>query len=439
MTTMSTLIPLEISIRGNQSEAAASTGDVLDLGQSPIIHRHIDNMTTRMSPLLDSAPLSVAVAVLLVFVLSPMILCGNSLILTAVYRFKRLRTPSNYLLASLASSDLGVGLFLPVGMYLEITASNSENISDNLNIGLCLVPYCLIISLCSVSVLVMAAIAVDRFTSLAQPLRYNNLITHSSVERYIAAFWLYALLIGFSPLIYSQCITTSSSIRNCSFGSAVARPVQFFLFCSVYGPSALILLVCYCYIYVVARYHARAIYSVELSLRQHQDGSHCRYGQTLAITVGLFLCLWLPFQTFMLLDIFRGTRFLSDWTSIYLALPIFASSAVNPWVYGYRNSEVRTSVQRVMEELLSRLGFVPSHYGCPDLLTATHVDQAELNSFASHVRLCAVSPNRTTLLLIPSARHDTAEGSTGVTTIKETVVHLELPSEIHANGEKIGM
>ena len=188
-------------------------------------------------------------------------------------------------------------------MYLELTAS-SDNVSDNVNVGLCLIPYCLIISLCSVSVLVMAAIAVDRFTSLAQPLRYNNLITHTSVERYIAAFWLYALLVGFSPLIYSQCIAASSSIRNCSFGSAVASPVQFFLFCSVYGPSALILLVCYCYIYVVARYHARAIYSVELSLRQHQDGSHCRYGQTLAITVGLFLCLWMPFQVSVIIPIF---------------------------------------------------------------------------------------------------------------------------------------
>lgn len=52
---------------------------------------------------------------------------------------------------------------------------------------------------------------------------------------------------------------------------------------------------CYCYIYVVARYHARAIYTVELSLRQ-QDYSHTRYGQTLAITVGLFICLWMPFQ-----------------------------------------------------------------------------------------------------------------------------------------------
>lgn len=144
-------------------------------------------------------------------------------------------------------------------------------------------------------------------------------------------------------------------------------------------------------------------------------------------------------QMCMLLDIFRGSRILSEWTSIYLALPIFASSAVNPWVYGYRNSEVRTSVQRVMEELLGRLGYVPSHYGCPDLLAATNADQAELNSFASHVRLCAVSPNRTTLLLIPATRQDTAEGSTGVTTVKETVVHLELPPEVQANEEKAVM
>jgi hypothetical protein len=92
-----------------------------------------------------------------------------------------------------------------------------------------------------------------------------------------------------------------------------------------------------------------------------------------------------------------------------------------------------------MEELLGRLGFVPSHYGCSELLAAANADQAELNSFASHVRLCTVSPNRTTLLLIPSARQDTADGSTGVTTVKETVVHLERPPEIETNGEKVGM
>lgn len=51
------------------------------------------------------------------------------------------------------------------------------------------------------------------------------------------------------------------------------------------------------YVYLVARAHARAIYTVELSFRhQTQTLALPRYGQTLAVTVGAFLILWLPFQ-----------------------------------------------------------------------------------------------------------------------------------------------
>lgn len=107
----------------------------------------------------------------------------------------------------------------------------------------------------------------------------------------------------------------------------------------------------------------------------------------------------------MLSDVITGSSSLSGWPAIFLALPIFASSAVNPWVYGYRNSEVRSAVQRVLEELLGSIGLDSPQYVCPDLLTATGPgDHAELNSFASHVRLCAVSPIRCTSLLIPPGR-----------------------------------
>lgn len=95
---------------------------------------------------LDSSPLLVGVAVLLVFVLSPMILCGNALILTALCRFKRLKTPSNYFIISLATSDLGAGVFLPIGLYLELTSEH------NLPSSLCLLPYCFAIFVCSASV-----------------------------------------------------------------------------------------------------------------------------------------------------------------------------------------------------------------------------------------------------------------------------------------------
>lgn len=112
---------------------------------------NVSNVTAAMSfdsrrKGLESSPLVVAVAVLLVFVLSPTILCGNSLILTAMYRFKRLRTPSNYLITSLATSDFGAGMFLPVGMYMELTSEHGSKSS------LCIIPYCFAIFVCSASV-----------------------------------------------------------------------------------------------------------------------------------------------------------------------------------------------------------------------------------------------------------------------------------------------
>lgn len=92
-----------------------------------------------------------------------------------------------------------VGVFMPYGMYLELATVPESEVST-----LCILPYCIVISLCSVSVLVTVAIAVDRLTSLAQPLRYKNIITHSSIEKYIAVFWIYAIAVGLSPLIYDQ-------------------------------------------------------------------------------------------------------------------------------------------------------------------------------------------------------------------------------------------
>lgn len=94
---------------------------------------------------------------------------------------------------------------MPFGMQLELSGLPENGVST-----LCIVPYCIVIALCSVSVLVTVAIAVDRLTSLAQPLRYKNIITHSSIEKYIAVFWIYAIAVGLSPLIYVKIVGVQS-------------------------------------------------------------------------------------------------------------------------------------------------------------------------------------------------------------------------------------
>jgi len=98
----------------------------------------------------------------------------------------------------------------------------------------------------------------------------------------------------FMRIIFDFNLSCSGS---CRFDAAVLPPVRVFLVVAVWAPSALVLLGCYMYVYLVARAHARAIYTVELSFRhQTQTLALPRYGQTLAVTVGAFLILWLPFQ-----------------------------------------------------------------------------------------------------------------------------------------------
>lgn len=75
-------------------------------------------------------------------VLAVTIICSNSIIIAAMFRYKRLRTASNYFLMSLALSDLWTGIFLPICVLLQSTIIN----------WICILPYCVIIILVTASV-----------------------------------------------------------------------------------------------------------------------------------------------------------------------------------------------------------------------------------------------------------------------------------------------
>lgn len=288
-----------------------------------------------------SSPSQVALAALLVFLLSPLVLCSNALLLLSMYRFKRLRTPSNLFLLSLFSADFGIGLLLPPGLYFEFARSDIRCST------FCLLPYCLFIQLSGVAMLSAAAVALDRCTSLALPLTYNNLITHRTAGRTVIAIWAYALLVSGAPLLH-----VPPPRQQCSF-KLVSTPVRIFLFCALYLPCLVVMTSSYVYVYAVARRHARAIYSVEGNLRTALPQDR-HYGWTLTLTVACFALLWTPATVFVVAEAASNTEF-DPKTPFYLGLAGLSGSSVDPLLYGFRNSEFRAALLRMLKELLPQM------------------------------------------------------------------------------------
>lgn len=116
------------------------------------------------------------------------------------------------------------------------------------------------------------------------------------------------------------------------------------------------------------------------------------------------------FQICMLLDIFAGTNILSAWVAIYLALPILSSSAFNPWVYGYRNSELRVAVRRIIDELLNALGFTyRSHQHSDPIVPSNAATAGDHASFINHVqRECFSLKAEGDFLLVPIAKQESS-------------------------------
>lgn len=288
------------------------------------------------------------VGIIITTILVPLILSGNTLVILAVIRYRRLQIPTNYFIVSLAVADIFIGLSIPFFTAIEIT---HQRISS---IFVCFSPNRVLTTGCAVSILTMVMVAYDRKTALLYPLEYVNLMTCRKLIVLMAFVWSYSILASWLPIglgwyaeefMYVDLNTTHA----CSF-QLLHRNTHFLSLGGVFLPSCLVILYCYSRIYLLARHHARAIAAVETSVRQNLQIKYMmkdtKYAKTLAILIGTFLLLWLPFQIALFLESATNVV-LQSWTRNYLAYLAFLNSALNPWIYAYKNSEFRVAFKRI--------------------------------------------------------------------------------------------
>lgn len=121
---------------------------------------------------------------------------GNLLVCLSVVLVRKLRHPSNYLLMSLAVSDLGVAfLVMPLALYLQV-------INEwRLGITVCDMWVSFDVYCCTASILNLCMISVDRYFAITNPLRYGMKRTPKLMFIFIASVWIMAALVSLPPLL----------------------------------------------------------------------------------------------------------------------------------------------------------------------------------------------------------------------------------------------
>ncbi|OAD61305.1 5-hydroxytryptamine receptor 1 [Eufriesea mexicana] len=215
----------------------------------------------------QSSPYTPTQAVLIALVLGGIILftvIGNILVCVAVFLVKKLRRPCNYLLVSLAVSDLCVALLvMPMALLYEI--------SGNWSFGkiMCDLWVSFDVLSCTASILNLCMISVDRFCAITKPLKYGVKRTPRRMIIYVSLVWLAAACISLPPLlIMGNEHTTETGATTCTVSQNSYYQI-YATFGSFYIPLVVMIQV-----YVKIFLAARRIVLEEKRAQSHLE-AHC--------------------------------------------------------------------------------------------------------------------------------------------------------------------
>jgi len=144
----------------------------------------------------------------------PLVIFLNALFITAMRKKRRLQTMHNILLASMAGTDLAVGIgSQPVFVSQEIFLVAGGSLSV----------YCKFFTiqrattscLCLLSLLHLALIAVERFVAMKYSLRYDSIVTKFRLTAAVAYCWLIMIFYWVTWLFYKPLIPPPVLVIAC--------------------------------------------------------------------------------------------------------------------------------------------------------------------------------------------------------------------------------
>ena len=263
---------------------------------------------------------------------------GNAVVLWLFYKNESLRTISNKLLASLCVADFLVGLVVDP-MYIAISIFAQPR-RDSIPRKVMQMVW---IHSTAATVFNLCCVSVDRFIAIRFPFRYQDIVTKKRCYTVIIMVWLISLFLPFSRILEETDATTFGDFWLSLLFTIFALPLTVVSFC-------------YFWIFIIAKKQAGRIKRENLQNFNEMNSpvraiQNHKAIKTIGFVLGVYIISWMPFLVLSVVHYVTASDKCFSKKLAYIVWPWLAavgltSSAINPWIYFFRNGEFREALRR---------------------------------------------------------------------------------------------
>ncbi|XP_022523695.2 trace amine-associated receptor 1-like [Astyanax mexicanus] len=283
---------------------------------------------------------------------------GNLFVIITVVHFKQLHMPTNFLVLSLAVTDLLLGaLFMPLFMVQFVETC------WYLGTVFCKIHCSVAIMLCSASIINLSFISIDRYFAVCHPLLYHSKITSSVSLIMIVICWSVSAAAGFVIIFLELNILGVEEFYyknvacegGCVLFQSVASSTASSAF-SFYIPGVVMLSI-YMKIFRVAKKQAKSIQDSKCknNIKSVLSKEEKKATKTLAVVLGVFLSLWTPSFICNVLSPFIPSKIPLVLINM-LAWIGFMNSTCNPIVYAFFYKWFRKAFRMIISGQIFQTG-----------------------------------------------------------------------------------
>ncbi len=204
------------------------------------------------------------------------------------------------------------------------------------------------------SLLNLMGMAIDHFLAILRPLHYPTLMNKQRASIFIGAFWIIAIICGFSDIMtswYPKYPKYRHKINYCEFAYLTKYQDEY----TVFAIAAL------CFVTMIVSY-IRILSKIR---KRHQDLQQLRHETihrnkkaviTTLLILGTFVLSWLPtclFQVILIISVYVNREMVETWAPVlakadyYLFDLLLINAICDPLIYATRMPEIRNGYKRI--------------------------------------------------------------------------------------------